>query len=226
MGFDKARILGIDLIEADTEESLKKVEEIYMEAFPAIERKPFPLLVEAQARKDVEILMVKWSKDGGRTANMACRSDGAAEREESLRDEVGKLHDTKTDILGEIILAGYDDVVLLDYFAIAPAFRGQGIGEKVLAELQKRCKGKRLVLEIESTKVEADNLKQRLSRKAFYERCGMRTLDYSVMVMGVEMEVLTFGCDVGFEEYHAVYRQAFGEEIGAQIGRVSGKGKI
>ncbi len=224
MGFDKERLLGIDLIEADTEESLKTVEEIYMEAFPAIERKPFPLLVEAQARKDVEILMVKWSKDGGRTANMVCRNDGTAERipEESLKDEVGKLHDTKTDILGEIILAGYGDVVLLDYFAIAPAFRGQGIGEKVLVELQKRCKGKRLVLEIESTKVEADNLKQRLSRKAFYGRCGMRTLDYSVMVMGVEMEVLTFGCDVGFEEYHAVYRQVFGEEIGAQIRRVSG----
>ena len=50
----------------------------------------------------------------------------------------------------------------------------------------------------------------------------MRTLDYSVMVMGVEMEVLTFGCDVGFEEYHAVYRQVFGEEIGTQIRRVSG----
>ena len=112
MGFDKERLLGIDLIEADTEESLKTVEEIYMEAFPAIERKPFPLLVESQTRKDVEILMVKWSKDGGRTANMACRNDGTAERisEESLRDEVGKLHDTKTDILGEIILAGYGDV--------------------------------------------------------------------------------------------------------------------
>ena len=174
----------INFVLAATKEDLAVVEEIYQEAFPIIERKPFLMLTDAQEKGNVKIL---------------------------------KIQDNKANILGEIILARYADVVLLDYFAIASAFRGHGIGAQVLEKLRKRCGEERLILEIESTKVEADNLKQRLSRKAFYERCGMHPLDYSVMVMGVEMEVLTFGCEVSFEEYHAVYKQVFGERIGAQI---------
>lgn len=178
----------INFVLARTKEDLAVVEEIYQEAFPEVERKPFSMLVDAQKRGSVGIL---------------------------------KIEEDKGEIIGEIILARYEDVVLLDYFAIARAFRGQGIGAQVLEKLQKRCEGERLILEIESTKVEADNLEQRLSRKAFYEHCGMHTLDYSVMVMGIEMEILTFGCAVGFEEYHAVYEQVFGKEIGAQIQKVS-----
>lgn len=177
--------MKIDFVKADTKHYLDLVEEIYREAFPAVERKPFTMLVDAQKKGNVEILMI--------------------------------TQGDKESVLGEIILARCADVVLLDYFAVAPAFRGHGIGAQALGELQKRCRGERLVLEIESTKVDAKNLGQRRSRKAFYERCGMRTLDYSVMVMGVEMEVLTFGCEVGFGEYHAVYEEAFGGQVGAQI---------
>ncbi|MDE7326871.1 MAG: hypothetical protein K2N63_11440 [Lachnospiraceae bacterium] len=186
----------IDFVVANTGECLAEVEKIYMEAFPAIERKPFSMLVDAQAKGNVEILMVMQSQDGQGTK------------------------ENQADIIGEMILAQYADVVLLDYFAISCAFRGHGIGAQVLGKLRERCEKKRLILEIESTKVAADNFKQRLSRKAFYKRCGMRALDYSVLVMGVEMEVLTFGCEVGFEEYHAVYEQVFGEEIGAKIQRI------
>lgn len=180
----------INFVLARTEEDFAVLESIYQEAFPAVERKPFSMLINAQEKGNVEIL---------------------------------KIQDNKADIIGEIILARYAGIVLLDYFAIACAFRGHGIGARVLEKLQKRCRGERLVLEIESTKVKADNLEHRLSRKAFYERCGMHTLNYSVMVMGVEMEILTFGCEVGFEEYHTVYEQVFGEEIGAQIQKLSEK---
>ncbi len=185
---EEKEMAEINFVLARTKEDLAVVEEIYQEAFPEVERKPFSMLVDAQEKGSVEIL---------------------------------KIQEDKAETIGEIIFARYGDVVLLDYFAIARAFRGQGIGAQVLEKLQKRCEGERLILEIESTKVEADNLEQRLLRKAFYERCGMHTLDYSVMVMGVEMEILTFGCTVGFEEYHAVCEQVFGEEIGAQIQRVS-----
>lgn len=183
----------IDFVKADTASYLALVEEIYMEAFPAVERKPFSMLVDAQAEGNVEILMIRQSGDG----------------EESEENGICAG--------GEIILAQYGDVVLLDYFAVAPVYRGHGLGAQVMGELRKRYGNKRLVLEIESTKVEADNPEQRRSRKAFYERCGMRALDYSVMVMGVEMEVLTFGCEVGFSEYHAVYEEVFGAEVSAQI---------
>lgn len=177
--------MEINFVKADTKQRLGWVEELYMEAFPEDERRPFPVIIKAQGKGDAEILIIG-QQDG----------DG---------------------MLGEVIFTRHKDVVLLDYFAITPAFRGQGIGTKVLWELKKRCNKVHLVLEIESTKVEADNLKQRLSRKAFYERCGMRTMDYSVMVMGVEMEVLTFGDEVGFEEYHAVYEEVYGKEVGKKV---------
>lgn len=178
-------MMEFDFVKADTKQYLELVEELYMEAFPAVERKPFSMLVKAQEKGNAEILMIRQRDGGG--------------------------------MLGEVVLARHAGVVLLDYFAIAPAFRGHGIGTKVLGELKKRCEGERLVLEIESTQVEADNLKQRLSRKAFYGHCGMETMDYSVMVMGVVMEVLTFGDEVGFAEYHAVYEEVFGKEVGGKV---------
>ena len=223
--------MKIDFVKANTKRYLDLAEEIYMEAFPAVERKPFSMLVDAQTKGNVEILMIRHRKEGDRPEGRGCREakeepeasgahkDGEVLDRTTRKDVPGQalVAQDKESVLGEIILARYADVVLLDYFAVAAAFRGHGIGAQALGELQKRCRGERLVLEIESTKVDADNLGQRCSRKAFYERCGMRTLDYSVMVMGVEMEVLTFGCEVGFGEYHAVYEGVFGAQVGERV---------
>lgn len=120
-------------------------------------------------------------------------------------------------MVGEVILAKYKDIIFLDYFAVLPKLRGRGAGSCILKSLQKRCYGKRLILEIESTKVSADNSSQRQMRKKFYEHNGMRCMDYSALVVGVEMEVLTFNCNVLFEEYQAVYENVYGKEIGSQI---------
>ena len=54
--------------------------------------------------------------------------------------------------LGLAILAFDKDIVLLDYFAISPDFRGQGVGSRAIQALQKIYRGKRFVLEIETTK--------------------------------------------------------------------------
>lgn len=106
----------------------------------------------------------------------------------------------------------YRDVVLLDYFAIAENMRGQGVGTQALHIIKERYKEKRLVLEIESTFRESENREQRLTRKGFYLRSGMTVMPYLVQLFGVEMEVLTCPAPVSYEEYFAVYENAFGEE--------------
>ena len=196
----------VNFIKADTKELLAFVEDIYMEAFPENERKPFSMLMDGQKKGNVEILVAELEED--KTGENPNTPDGKHE-----------FWDRGKCAVGELILAKHADVVLLDYFAVNAAFRGRGIGALLLRKLQEYCKGKRLLLEIESTKVEAENKKQRLSRKAFYERCGLQCMDYSVEVFGVEMEVLTFGCEVGFEEYYTLYREVYGAEVGAQIRR-------
>lgn len=224
--------MELNFVAADTKERLAQIEEIYMEAFPENERKPFSMLVDAQAKGKVEILMIEpVGAEPGKTENRREPGeieDGGKESAKSGKIESGGKDPVKsgTCAVGEVILAQYADVVLLDYFAVNPALRGRGIGGQILQKLRERCEGKRLLLEIESTKVESENAGQRLSRKRFYERCGMRPLDYSVDVLGVEMEVLTFGCEVGFEEYRAVYKEVYGAELAAHIRLAGGAGHV
>lgn len=55
------------------------------------------------------------------------------------------------------IVIVYDDLCLLDYFAVLPQRRGMGAGSSALKLLLNRYADKRLLLEIESTKKEASN---------------------------------------------------------------------
>ncbi len=205
------KMMEIDFIKADTEKYLEFAKDVYMEAFPENERKPFSMLVDGQEKGNVEILIGNLCRDDLPYPN------GSGMTAEFKDEGAGEVCPAAL-----IVLAKHADVILLDYFAVREGFRGRGVGADILRKLQERCKGKRLLLEIESTKVEAENLAQRLSRKRFYERCGMRCMDYSVDVLGVAMEVLTFGCEVGFAEYRVVYEEVYGAEIGAQV-RLAGK---
>ena len=152
--------MKINLISAETSAQLTEIEKLYMEAFPENERKPFSLITDQKASGRVEILAAQW---------------------------VGLQEDN---IVGEAILAEWNGVVLLDYFAVFSEFRSRGAGTDILKALQKRYHNKRFILEIESTEVPAENYEQRQKRKQFYKRNGMQSLGYSADVFGVEMEVL------------------------------------
>ena len=106
-----------------------------------------------------------------------------------------------------MLLAG--GLALLDYLAIAPEYQGGGAGSSTLRELRERYGRGSLVVEIETTlgeeAAQAENAEERLRRKRFYLRNGMKTMDFVVNLFGVEMEILTFGRTVTFEEYYGIY---------------------
>lgn len=126
--------------------------------------------------------------------------------------------------LGEAVTVQNGDLVLLDYFAVCPQTRGNGVGSAALGLLRERYQGKRLFLEIESTKEKnAANAEQRKKRKAFYLRNGLRCMDYTVLEFGVVMEILTFCGDVSFQELRGLYRAAFGRLLAVNIQKANGR---
>ncbi len=111
---------------------------------------------------------------------------------------------------GLAIVLKHADLALLDYFAVLPGKRGQGIGTGALSLLRKRYAKKRLFLEIESPDESAPNADQRLRRKAFYLRNGFVDSGLRVTVFGVDMDLLSDGSPLSFEDYLALYQGALG----------------
>lgn len=127
----------------------------------------------------------------------------------SIEDECG--------FAGLAVTILHRDMVLLDYFAIAPERRGKGAGSKALVLIQQQYADKRLLLEIENTEGAADNQDERLRRKAFYLRHGMSAMPFHVSLFGVEMEILCHNCEITFPEYHDIFVSKFGSAIAGNV---------
>lgn len=118
--------------------------------------------------------------------------------------------------LGIAIIDIYEDVVLLDYFAIDDIYRNKGYGSLVLRLLQEKYKDVMFILEIESPDVPCHNLKERQRRKQFYLDNGMKSMGYLVS-LGVPMEVFYYQKPVCFEKYKKLYWVLFHRDIGDRI---------
>lgn len=111
----------------------------------------------------------------------------------------------------------FDDIVLLAYFAVSPTQRGGGIGSKAIKEIMKRYEGKRFILEIEDTEVKSENHEQRVRRKSFYLRNGLKDSKMRVFIFNMEMEILIEGENITFEEYRSIYEKAAGKRFANKI---------
>ena len=131
--------------------------------------------------------------------------------------EVFAIENEAGEFLGEVITILYRDILLLDYFAVVPECRRMGIGRQALEAVFSRAKERRVLLEIETTKNASDNKEERIRRKNFYLKSGMNAMDYSVNLFGVEMELMTYRCEVSYAEYHALFRDLFGEAAAKHV---------
>lgn len=104
-----------------------------------------------------------------------------------------------------------EGLVLLAYFAVLPALRGQGIGAALLCALRERYAEQKFFLEIERADREDDPSGLKARRKAFYLRNGMSETGLFVRLFGVELEILSDRCAVSFEEYFRVYLEVSGK---------------
>ena len=97
------------------------------------------------------------------------------------------------------------DTILLDYFAVAPQMRGQGIGSAFLMGLLALYEGKGFFVEIEAADRD-DPTGEKLRRKQFYLRNGMTEMKVVAILFGVRMELLGRDCHLDFDSYQAFYR--------------------
>ncbi len=142
---------------------------------------------------------------------------------------------------GFAITALSSDAVLLDYFAIAEEFRGQGIGTDAFLLLKELYSDKCFFLEIEETdgaqketggaREETDETQEntggaqeksadRLRRKAFYLRNGMSETGIHIELFGVPFEVLASDPDVDYELCRQLYRELLGPAYGNMVRRI------
>lgn len=115
------------------------------------------------------------------------------------------------EFVGLIITINGDEHVLLDYLAVEKERRGTGVGTEILQLMRQQYSGKGVFLEIESVYEDCDNKAERLRRKHFYEKCGMKSMEVFVWLFGVKMELMGFDCRVTYEEYHRFYRDNYNE---------------
>lgn len=114
------------------------------------------------------------------------------------------------DFAGLAVVVKSADIVMLDYFAVQPELRGRGVGSTALKTLMSRYADRRFILEIESVNVPCDNLEAREKRRRFYLNNGMMPAGFTAHVFFTDLEVLTAGKPVTFEEYRELYRSHLG----------------
>lgn len=110
---------------------------------------------------------------------------------------------------GIIITINGEEQILLDYLAVDEKQRGTGIGSEILTLMRQHYAGKGVFLEIESVYENCENKAERIRRKHFYEKAGMKSMEVFVWLFGVKMELMGFDCSLTFEEYHAFYRDNY-----------------
>ena len=98
-----------------------------------------------------------------------------------------------------------DNLILIDYFAIAKKRRRRGIGRAAMECLLSLYADRGVFLEIESTDRPGLDQQQRKKRKEFYLSCGYEELGVKAKVFGVYMELLGIRCQLNYSQYRNFY---------------------
>lgn len=109
------------------------------------------------------------------------------------------------------MLAG--ETALLDYFAISEEKRSGGFGGRAIRMLTERFAGKKYILEIEMQDDTADNAQDRLRRKKFYLRNGLKETGVFVRAYHVDFELLTPDGELDFGQYLEILTEVMGKEL-------------
>lgn len=106
----------------------------------------------------------------------------------------------------------YEGKALLDYFAIAEEKRESGYGSRAIRKLQERFADRTYILEIELAVPDAENLEERLRRKRFYLRNGLKETHVYANVYYTDFELLTPAGELTYAEYLSFLNGVLGKE--------------
>ena len=161
---------------ATTDTQLTKIHQLYEEAFPASEKKPFEFILQKRGTGSFELLEIVDEEE-----NFCGLAIMMLYKELALLDYFAIAPECRGKGVGGKALKALQEMYAAGKFMLEIEST-VGLG----AEFPEEEK----VL--------------RLRRKAFYLQNGMRPMDFMVDLFGVEMEILVYGESVTFEEYYSV----------------------
>lgn len=119
-------------------------------------------------------------------------------------------------VLSYFNLCEKDGYVLVDYLAVNPEMRGQGIGSMTLEYLKKAAGDNCILVECEDILKAKDREEENVRRRriAFYERADFRLTDVKARLFGVDYVLLTYPKNAPdpAKGYETVYRRMLGAE--------------
>ena len=104
-----------------------------------------------------------------------------------------------------------EDMVLIQYLAIDPARRGEGVGSKALQHLQELYPNSRICLNMEPLDPAAPNYEERRRRTRFYEKNGFTSMGYTINEFHNDYEMLSNHTEVSYEEFKTLNNHYFGK---------------
>ena len=107
---------------------------------------------------------------------------------------------------GFVCILKCDDIVHIIYFAVEESMRGKGTGTGILQKVHERYPGMRIIVDIEQPTENAPNNEERISRKAFYLRCGYQENDFAYNWRDTDYTVLSQGGSITHEEFRLFWR--------------------
>ncbi len=121
------------------------------------------------------------------------------------------------EVLSYFGLCVKDGYALVDYLAVNPEKRGQGIGTKTLELLKKAAGENILLIECEDILAASDPSEREIRKRRinFYERSGFKLCGVKARLFGVDYVLLTFPENTPDPKlgYSTVYRAMLGEEM-------------
>lgn len=119
-------------------------------------------------------------------------------------------------VAGLVITATHENLVMLDYLAVHPDLRGQGLGHAILPLAKAQFPDKHFFLEIEYPTEDCDNLPERIRRKQFYLSAGLAETGIRARIYGTEMELMAYPDDcphITLEGYAELVKALFPPEM-------------
>lgn len=236
--------MEIILKDAREEKQWEDIRKLYESSFPESEKKPFKFMREKQKEGFFDMLAIEdergefcglaimllaggWALLDYLAIDPGCQGTGLGSRTlEALQERYGKerivveIESTIRDAEGGRASGAMEEG------KGATASKSMENGSMEDGRREGGARGKEVPGEADAVgAVQADtgeagaNRRERLRRKAFYLRNGMVPMGFLVDLFGVEMEVLTFGSRITFEQYHSIYAEVLPEEMAKKVGR-------
>lgn len=116
------------------------------------------------------------------------------------------------DIIGLCFLwLGQEGVALIDHLCVSPKRRNEGLGEKILSEIQTIYPSWVLMAESEYPPLAPDPVMAE-RRLGFYRRNQAKTADFRSCIFGVPYTLFYWGEHLTMEQYYSVYQGSFTPE--------------